>query len=133
MRDEVFLLGRILFSLILVSGGVAQLVDETAADYAEQQHVPSAKLLTQLSGVALLLGGAAIVLGVFMDFAALGIAVLVTVIAFAMHRFWTETGEDAKQTEMSMFLKNLSIAGGALVIVAVTDDTTPYTLTDAVF
>jgi hypothetical protein len=33
-----------------------------------------------------------------------------------MHAFWGETDEGAKQMEMSMFMKNLAIAGGAIVI-----------------
>lgn len=133
MRDVLFLVGRILFSLILVGGGIGQLIDERSAEYAERKGVPSPKLLTQVSGVALLLGGVAIILGVYMDLAALGVAVLVLIIAVLMHPFWNETDANVRQTEMSMFMKNLSIAGGALLIVAVTSDGSPYTLTNAVF
>ena len=134
MRDELFLIGRILFSLILIGSGVGHLTQTgPSAEYAASKKVPSPKLLVQISGMCLVFGGIAIVLGIFMDLAALLIAVLVLLIAFLMHRFWEESDPQAQQVEMSMFMKNVSIAGGALMLVAFTTDFAPYTLTDAVF
>ncbi|MEM7095252.1 MAG: DoxX family protein [Actinomycetota bacterium] len=134
MRDEWFLIGRILFSLILVGSGVGHLMQaEGSAAYATAKKIPNAMLMVQISGVCLLAGGLAIILGIFMDLAALLTAVLLLIMAFMMHRFWEESDEQVQQTEMAMFMKNLSIAGGALVIFSVTSDFTPYTLTDAIF
>jgi uncharacterized membrane protein YphA (DoxX/SURF4 family) len=36
-----------------------------------------------------------------------------------MHDFWTQTDAQAKQTEMISFFKNISMAGGALIIFAI--------------
>jgi len=35
-----------------------------------------------------------------------------------MHNFWTPTDAQAKQTEMIAFMKNISMTGGALVMLA---------------
>ncbi len=134
MRDEVFLIGRILFSLVFLRYGIAHLTrTEGSAQYAAYKKVPNATLLVQITGVCMVLGGLTIILGIVMDLAAALTAVLVTVYAFVMHRFWEETDDQTKQVEMSQFMKNISIAGGALVIAAVASGATPYTLTDTVF
>jgi uncharacterized membrane protein YphA (DoxX/SURF4 family) len=134
MRDEVFLLGRILFAMIFVGSGIAgHLMDtEGSTQYATLKKLPNPKIMVQISGVALALGGAAIILGVWLDLAGLLAAALVLIIAFMMHRFWEETDPQAKQTEMAMFMKNLSIAGGGLILAAV-GTYAPYTITDGVF
>jgi uncharacterized membrane protein YphA (DoxX/SURF4 family) len=135
MRDEVFLLGRILFAMIFIGSGAGHLMDtESSTQYATFKKLPNPKIMVQASGVAFLLGGAAIILGVWLDLAGLLIAILVLIIAFMMHRFWEETDPQAKQVEMSMFMKNLSIAGGGLILAAVGGGAfTPYTITDGVF
>jgi putative oxidoreductase len=133
MRDEVFLLGRVLFSLVFIGSGIGHLTQtEGSAQYAAYKKVPNAKLAVQVSGVAMLLGGLAVVLGVWMDLAGLLLAILVLLMAFLMHRFWEETDPQTKQVEMAQFMKNISIAGAGLIIAAI-GVVAPYTITDGVF
>jgi uncharacterized membrane protein YphA (DoxX/SURF4 family) len=66
----------------------------------------------------MLLGGLSIILGVYADLGALVLAILLTVMALKMHDFWNAQGE-AKQPEMIGFMKNISMAGGALFLFAV--------------
>lgn len=132
MRDEVFLLGRILFSLVFLGSGVGHLTQtEGSAQYAAYKKVPSAKLAVQVSGVLMILGAAAVILGIWMDLAGLLLAILVLLMAFMMHRFWEETDAQTKQVEMAQFMKNVSIAGAGLIIA--TFSIAPYTITDGVF
>ncbi|MGA1438790.1 MAG: DoxX family protein [Ilumatobacteraceae bacterium] len=134
MRDEVFLLGRIVFSLVLLRSAFGHLTQtEASAGYAQFKGGPNAKTMVQVTGVLMGLGGAAVVLGIFMDLAAVLIAVLMVIFAVKMHDFWKVTDPQAQAGERAQFMKNISIAGGALVIAAVTTDFTPYTLTDAIF
>ena len=134
MRDEVFLLGRILFSLVLLGSAVNHFQNtEASAGYAEYKGVPNAKTMVQVTGGLMALGGLAVVFGVFMDLAAAGIAALMLIFAFKMHDFWKVDDPQTRAVEMAGFMKNISIAGGALILAAVTTDWTPYTLTDAVF
>ena len=132
MREEVFWLGRLLFSLVLIGSGIGHLTQtEGSAQYAEYKGVPNAKLMVQVTGVLMLIGGLAVVLGVFMDLAAVCIAVLMVVFAVKMHTFWTESDPQTQNIERAQFMKNISIAGGALVIAALPVDW--YTITDPVF
>jgi putative oxidoreductase len=135
MREEVFWLGRLLFSLVLIDNGIRHLVINTegSTQYAAYKKIPNAKLMVQITGVCMLLGAAAVILGIVMDLAAFLIAVLMVIFAFTMHKFWEETDPQTQAVERAQFMKNISIAGGGLILAAVTNDFTPYTLTDAVF
>ena len=134
MRDELFLLGRILLSLVFIGSAIGHLTEtEGSAEYASYKKVPNARLMVQLTGVCMALGGLALILGVFMDLAAFLLAVLVVVFAIVMHRFWEESDPQTLNVERAGFMKNISIAGGCLVVASFTTDSTPYTLTDALF
>lgn len=59
MRDEVFLLGRILFSLALLGSAYGHLTQtEASAGYAQYKGIPNAKAMVRLTGVLMGLGGA---------------------------------------------------------------------------
>jgi putative oxidoreductase len=134
MHDEVFLIGRILFSLVFIGSGIGHLTQtDASAQYAAYKKVPSPRNAVLGTGVAMLAGAAGVILGIAMDLAALGLAVFVVASALWMHRFWEETDPQTRQVEMAHFMKNISIAGGALVIVAVSGGDAPYTITNGVF
>jgi len=90
------------------------------AGYAKFKKVPAAKLSVLMSGALLVVGGLSIMLGIYADLGALVISVLLIVMALKMHDFWAQADAQAKQTEMISFLKNISMAGGALFIFAIT-------------
>jgi uncharacterized membrane protein YphA (DoxX/SURF4 family) len=86
--------------------------------YAQFKKVPAAKLSVQLSGVVMMLGGLSIILGVYLDLGALVLAIILVAMAVKMHDFWAADAA-SKQTEMIGFLKNISMAGGALFMFAI--------------
>jgi putative oxidoreductase len=119
--DAVLLIGRILFAFMFVMSGINHLVPKNTAamtGYAQFKKVPAAKLSVQLSGVLLLLGGLSIILGVYADLGAIVMAALLVIMALKMHDFWAADAT-SKQTEMIAFMKNISMAGGALFLFAV--------------
>ena len=117
--NAVMLVGRILFAFMFVMSGFNHLAKaEAMAGYAAYKKVPAPKLANLLSGVLMLLGGLSIILGVYADLGALVLAILLVAMAVKMHDFWNAQGE-AKQPEMIGFLKNISMAGGALFLFAV--------------
>ena len=117
--DAVLVIGRILFALIFITSGIAHFAKlEMMTGYAKYKKLPAAKLGVIVSGLFFLLGGVYIALGFWVDLGALLLAITLIVAAFIFHNFWTETDATAKQNEMIAFNKNLSIAGGALIIFA---------------
>ena len=118
--NSILLIGRILFAFIFVTSGLNHLAKVDAmAGYAKFKKVPVAKFSVLVSGALMALGGLSIILGVYADLGALVIAILLIVMALKMHDFWTQTDEQAKQTEMISFFKNISMAGGALIMFAI--------------
>jgi uncharacterized membrane protein YphA (DoxX/SURF4 family) len=86
--------------------------------YAQFKKVPMAKLSVQVSGLLCILGGLSVILGVWTDLGALVLSVLLVAMAVKMHDFWNADAA-SKQIEMIGFLKNISMAGGALFIFAI--------------
>ena len=117
--EIVFLIGRILFAFMFVMSGVNHL---TKADhmvgYAQFKGVPSPKLAVQGSGVVLLLGGLSVILGVWADLGAIVLAAILVIMAVKMHNFWAIEDPQAKQADMIGFMKNISMAGGAVFMFA---------------
>lgn len=128
-----FLLGRVLFGGVLAFMGVNHFADrEQMTGYAQAKGIPLAGLAVPASGVVLVGGGLALVLGVFPVLAAAALGVFIAVSSVTMHDFWTQEGE-ARQNEMVNFLKNVAIVGGTLTLVAVGGANWPYALNVGVF
>jgi uncharacterized membrane protein YphA (DoxX/SURF4 family) len=117
--DIVLLIARILFAFMFVMSGINHLTKTDAmTGYAQFKKVPAAKLSVQLSGVVMMLGGLSIILGVYLDLGALVLAIILVAMAVKMHDFWAADAA-SKQTELIGFLKNISMAGGALFMFAI--------------
>ncbi len=117
--DIVLIIGRVLFALMLVTGGLNHFTKaEAMAGYAAHKGVPQPKLANLVSGIMLLFGGLSIILGVWADLGALVSAVVLLAMAVMMHDFWKAADPQAKQMETISFFKNVSMAGGALVMFA---------------
>jgi len=115
--DILLIIGRVLFSLIFISSGISHLTKvEAMSGYAQFKKVPAPKLAVIVSGLVIVLGGLYIALGVWADLGGLLLAGFLILTAFLMHNFWTIQDPQAKQGEMINFLKNLALAGAALII-----------------
>jgi len=117
--DAVLVIGRVLFALIFVASGINHITKaEHMTGYAQFKKVPAAKASVILSGVLFLLAAASLILGLYADLGALVLAVLLVIMAVMFHNFWTQTDPQQKQMEQIAFFKNISMAGGALVMFA---------------
>ena len=117
--NTVLIIGRVLFALIFLASGANHLTKlEAMTGYAQYKKVPAAKLAVAVSGLLILVGGLYIVFGVYADLGALLIAIFLIPTAFLMHAFWKEADATAKQNEQIAFMKDISMAGAALIIFA---------------
>lgn len=134
--DIVFLVGRILFAALFLMSAIGHLTKADAmAQYAAYKNAPGGKAGVILSGIALGLGGLAILFGVYGDIGSLLIIATLIPINVFMHAFWKETDETAKMTEMTAFNKNTALIGGAFaffVIFASVGANVGLTLTNSV-
>ncbi|WP_135364589.1 DoxX family protein [Halosimplex halophilum] len=126
--EVVFLLARVLFGGVLAFMGLNHFSGvEQMSGYAEMKGIPAPAFSVIASGVVLVLGGVGIALGVAPVLAAGALATFLLVSAVTMHDFWA-VPEDQTQDEMTGFLKNVALAGGALALLALGGQAWPYAL-----
>ena len=119
LEGALLLAGRVLFGGILALMGLNHFLNlDEMAGYAEYKGLPAARLSVVASGVVLVLGGLALVVGAFPVLGAIVVAAFLVAAAVTMHDFWA-VPEEEQQTEMTQFLKNIALAGGALAFAAV--------------
>jgi len=112
----VLLVARVLFGVVVAFMGLNHFLQtEQMTGYAEHKGLPAPKLAVLGSGLVLVLGGVAVVLGVFPVLGGVAVALFLLVAAVLMHDFWA-VPEDQTQDEMTQFLKNVALAGGALAL-----------------
>ena len=117
--DVIILIGRILFGGFFLMSGINHFTKlEAMTGYAKYKKLPAAKLGVLLSGLMLVLGGIYILLGFYTDLGLLLIAIFLVLAAVIFHNFWAETDATAKQNEMLGFMKDIALAGGALILFA---------------
>lgn len=111
----VVLLGRICFAAIFIAASFGHFSKETIA-YAASHGVPLPGLLVPLSGIMAFLGGLSVLLGYKARLGAWLLVLFLVPVTLMMHKFWGLADPAAAQMQQIMFMKNLSMLGGALLI-----------------
>lgn len=107
--------GRILFSAIFIMSGFLHFSQQEIG-YAAQAGVPMARLLVPASGILALVGGLSILLGYRAKMGAWLLVLFLVPVTVMMHNFWAVKDPLMAQMQMAMFVKNMTILGGALLI-----------------
>jgi len=116
--DLLLLVARVLFGGVLAFMGLNHFMQtEAMTGYAEHKGLPAPKLSVLASGAVLVLGGLSVAAGILPVVGAVALAAFLVVSALTMHDFWA-VPEDQQQDEMTGFLKNVALAGGALGVAA---------------
>ena len=111
----IVLLGRFLFVLIFVMSGPRHFMSQTIA-YVASQGVPLASITVPISGILALAGGLSVVVGYRAKIGAWLLVVFLAAVTPLMHKFWGVTDPMMYQMQFIMFMKNVSMLGGALLI-----------------
>jgi putative oxidoreductase len=114
-HSAVVVLGRFWFALIFLMAGANHFNKQTIG-YAASQGVPLASVAVPLSGVLAIVGGLSILLGYRARLGAWLIVLFLIPVTLMMHKFWTVTDPMMAQIQMVLFMKNVSMLGGALLI-----------------
>jgi putative oxidoreductase len=108
-------IGRALFALIFIAAAFGHFSSETIA-YARHAGVPLANVAVPLSGVLSLIGGILVLLGYHARIGAWLIVLFLVPVTLTMHAFWAVPDPMMARMQQAMFLKNLSMLGGALLL-----------------
>ncbi len=115
LAGSIVLVGRLFFVLIFLMAGPNHFRSQTIA-YAASQGVPMASIAVPLSGVIAIVGALSILLGYRAKFGAWLIVLFLVGVTPMLHNFWAVSYPMMHQMQMVMFMKNLSMLGGALLI-----------------
>ncbi len=114
-KGAIVLLGRLFYALIFLMAAPNNFTKQGIA-YAASQGAPLASIGVPLMGVISLVGGLSILLGYRAKIGAGLIVLFLLIVTPLMHKFWGLTDPMMAQVQMIMFMKNLSMLGGALLI-----------------
>jgi putative oxidoreductase len=114
----VALVGRILLALLFVNAGFHKIGGfEGTVGAIASKGLPMPQVLAALTVALELLGGILLIVGYKVRWVALAFFLWLIPTTFLFHKFW---GIDAAQVQnqMNHFMKNVSIMGGMLLLVA---------------
>lgn len=118
--EIAFLIGRILFGGYFLMNGLNHLIKfGMLQGYAASKGVPSPGLAVVVAGLLILLGGAGMLLGAYIQWAVAALVVFLVPVSFKMHNFWSVSDPQMKMAEMVNFTKNMALLGAALMILAI--------------
>jgi putative oxidoreductase len=116
MEKMLILIGRIFFSMIFVMAGYSHVMSNQLIAYAASAGVPSPALMVPAAGLLAFFGGLSVLLGYKAKWGAWFIVLFLVPVTLVMHSFWGATDTQVAMMQMTMFQKNLSMLGGALLI-----------------
>ncbi len=112
----LYLLGRVLFVMIFIGSGIGHLLQlDIMSRYTAAKKLPAPKVLVLLTGLVMLAGGISVLLGVWMEIGTWLLFFFLVLSGFAMHNFWTIADPMQRMAEQATFMKNMSLAGAALI------------------
>lgn len=126
----IHIAGRVMFSMIFIGSGImghfVQMNDTIA--YYESRGLKNGKPAVIGSGLIILAGGLMVLTG-WHRFVGAGLLILFLLpAAFLIHCFWKDEDPHIQALEMANFMKNLSMAGAALLIAYYAGEVWPFSL-----
>lgn len=112
-----FLIGRLVFGGFFLYNGINHLKErKSLGQFAGSKNVPMPEVAVAATGVALIAGGASILLGVKPKLGAAAIAGFLVGVSPVMHNFWSVQDPNQRMNEMVHFSKNMALLGSALAL-----------------
>lgn len=118
LQNPLALLGRLLLALMFITSGFGKIAGFAGtAGYIASKGLPMASVVAALTILVELGGGLAIAFGFMTRWAALALAVFTVLAGVIFHNYWAVPPEQVMMQQIN-FWKNISIAGGFLVLAA---------------
>ncbi|HZB23731.1 MAG TPA: DoxX family protein [Gaiellaceae bacterium] len=116
--EWLLLLGRILFAFQFVSAGWSFHLRQRqmAIGYSKMMGAPAPEITVVLTGIQLIVAGLMIVVGFWVDLAALLVIAFLIPTNYFMHPFWKIDDPEQKVMQSTQFWKNTALIGGALIL-----------------
>jgi len=111
------LVGRFLLCLIFVMSGLGKIFDfGGTVEYMRSHGIPWPAFLLIVAIALELVGGISVIIGYWTRAGVLLLLLFLVPVSFSIHDFWTIEDPATQRIEMSLFMKNVSIAGGLIYL-----------------
>ena len=119
LQGLLTVLGRVLLCAIFFMAAVGNKIPHfgDVAEVMERVHVPAPELMLVGAIVFLLVGSVSVILGYHARMGATLLLIFLILASYYFHAFWKLEGRE-QQEQMIQFMKNLSIMGAMLFIMA---------------
>lgn len=116
----LLVVGRILFVSYFVSMGTSHLLkfQEHSAHLA-RKGVPLPRVVTVMTVVMMVGGGILVLFNWHPELGAVSLFCIILPAPFYLHRFWNETDWYMRLSEFAHLMKDLSLAGAALILLMI--------------
>jgi len=112
------LVGRILISSVFILAGIGKISGFSGEEgFVASKHLPLPAVALGIAMIVELVGGLAILAGLYTRFTAWIVFLYMIPTTFLFHNFWTMQGA-ARDDNMLHFEKNIAIMGGLLILAA---------------
>ncbi|HLK13531.1 MAG TPA: DoxX family protein [Fimbriimonadaceae bacterium] len=115
LSSVTIVLGRALFAAIFIASAPMHF-SHKMIEMAASHGVPLASIAVPASGLLALAGGLSILLGYRAKLGAWALVLFLLPVTLMMHQFWAAPDKEAMTFQLTMFMKNLALIGGALLI-----------------
>jgi len=115
LQDLLVPAGRVLYSVVFLMAAFAHFSPATIG-YAAAQGVLFPGVVVPMAGLLAAAGGLSVALGYRAKLGAGLLLVFLVPVTLTMHNFWTLTDPMMAAIQQAMFVKNVSLLGGALLI-----------------
>ena len=115
VKPSVVVTARVLYAAIFVLSGLTHFTSKVIG-YAAASGVPLATLAVPTSGILAVAGGLSVLLGYRARIGAWLLVLFLVPVTLMMHNFWAVKDPMMQQVQFVMFMKNLALIGGALLI-----------------
>jgi putative oxidoreductase len=113
-------IGRMIIAWFFLSEAWARLTNfDTTVMLMHMQHIPAAPALLVIALAAMMLGGLSLVLGFHARHGAMLLFGFTVIASVLMHAWWTLNNPIDRASDYDIFIRNMAIAGGLLLIVGV--------------
>jgi uncharacterized membrane protein YphA (DoxX/SURF4 family) len=115
----LLLAGRILFATYFILMGMSHLVNfQEHSAFLARKRVPLPRAATILTIVMMIGGGVFVLFDWHKSIGALLLFGIIFPAPFFLHHFWRESESYARLSEFAHFIKDLSLAGAALLLLS---------------
>jgi len=109
------LIGRLLFAFIFLGAAPRHFTSE-GISHAAELGVPFASFFVPMSGVLAIAGALLVSFGFHAKWGAWMLVLFLVPVTLGMHQFWTIADPEPRRIQLAMFMKNVSMLGGALFL-----------------